>query len=339
MIDLEPVHGKPLQVAQAGITRTEIVDRQAHADLGEPGQRDDDFLRPLHRRRFRNFQFQETGIQFRVAKDLFDAFQQILLPELARGQIHGDLDRHKSGVLPRTVLPARRLEHPFADGDDQAGLFRERNEAIGRDQPQFVALPADQGFGADDPASSDIHLGLISQNKLPAFERAPQLGLQTQFLRGLGVDGVGINLVVISPFLLGVVHRDVRVFQQIVDAVRACCREGDAHTPRQIDFLSRGVQRLRKDLQNFVGDRRHLFGPDGAFDEEGEFVPGQAGDGVDVTQILFETRRHLDQDLVADRMPEIVIDVLEPVEVEEHHRDKMAFAPGVHDRPLQTVAK
>src|ERR1700738_869885 len=55
------------------------------------------------------------------------------------------------------------------------------------------------------------------------------------------------------------------------------------------------------------------------FLDDGEFVAAETGQHVGIAQRRTQPLRDLDQQLVARRMPQRVVDVLEPVEVE--HQD------------------
>src|SRR6185369_8704556 len=123
---------------------------------------------------------------------------QILLPELARRQIHRNRNRVEAGVLPGPVLPARGLQHPLPDRHDKPGFFRERDETPGSNEPQLSALPSNKGLGAHEASAANIDLWLICQQEFLALERSPQLGLETELLGRLGVEGIGIDLVVVA---------------------------------------------------------------------------------------------------------------------------------------------
>src|SRR2546426_6926214 len=59
----------------------------------------------------------------------------------------------------------------------------------------------------------------------------------------------------------------------------------------------------------------------GGLDEEDrELVAAVAGDDVDPARLFHEDLGDLTQGLVADRVAELVVDALEPVEVEKHDR-------------------
>ncbi len=66
--------------------------------------------------------------------------------------------------------------------------------------------------------------------------------------------------------------------------------------------------------------------PLGPADQDGELVAAQAGDDVVAAHGAHEPRGHALEQLVADGVPERVVDALEVVEVDEHHRDLVARA-------------
>src|SRR5258708_2935783 len=58
-----------------------------------------------------------------------------------------------------------------------------------------------------------------------------------------------------------------------------------------------------------------------AHQNNGELVASQSGDGVAFTYALARPASHFFQKLVADRMTESVVDLLEAIEVEAKHGD------------------
>ena len=68
------------------------------------------------------------------------------LPDLPAGQIHGQANRSKAGVLPGLALRTRSVEHPLTERDDQTGFFGDRNELGGGHGAQLRVLPAQQGL-------------------------------------------------------------------------------------------------------------------------------------------------------------------------------------------------
>ena len=75
-------------------------------------------------------------------------------------------------------------------------------------------LPAHQGFDAGNPSSPGVHLGLVIQHELVAFQRAPQTGFQREQFRRMQIHLRRIELKIVLADFLGAVHRDVGVFHQ-----------------------------------------------------------------------------------------------------------------------------
>jgi hypothetical protein len=103
------------------------------------------------------------------------------LRELARRQVDGYRHGAQALALPGQLF-AGAPQHPLADGQDQAGLFGQADEAARRDQAQFRMLPAQQRLEADDLAARQARLRLVVHTKLVALERAPQRALEAETL-------------------------------------------------------------------------------------------------------------------------------------------------------------
>src|SRR4051795_9853813 len=73
--------------------------------------------------------------------------------------------------------------------------------------------------------------------------------------------------------------------------------------------------------------------------EDAELVAAEAGDGVARVEQLGEPAGHLAQDLVAVVVAERVVDVLEAVEVDEHHDDGAVAAVRGRDRAARAVGE
>lgn len=76
---------------------------------------------------------------------------------------------------PLAHLPAGLDEHPLANGNDQAGLFRQANEAVRQQQALLRVLPAQQGLGPDRLAGTGVELGLVVQAELTLLEGLAQV--------------------------------------------------------------------------------------------------------------------------------------------------------------------
>src|SRR5437773_2633137 len=68
-----------------------------------------------------------------LGDDAADVVHECRLAQLRRGEIDGEREALRRAVgLPGRDLTAGLLEHPAAEGQDRAVLFRERDELVGR---------------------------------------------------------------------------------------------------------------------------------------------------------------------------------------------------------------
>ncbi len=82
----------------------------------------------LHYRAFRQFDFDEARIDAGRVNRITDAVLKFTAPELDCRYVDGNRHRWQPLLEPVTVLPARPLQYPFAERNDQAGCFRNRQE-------------------------------------------------------------------------------------------------------------------------------------------------------------------------------------------------------------------
>ena len=97
---------------------------------------------------------------------------------------------------------------------------------------------------------------------------------------------------------------------------------GDADREADVERLLAGRDRHHERLERALGDLHGApLGILVADHEHGELVAAEPGDDVVAADRVHEPGRDAAQQLVADRVPERVVDALEVVEVDEHHRD------------------
>ena len=88
-----------------------------------------------------------------------------------------------------------------------------------------------------------------------------------------------------------------------------------------------------------VGDRQQRRDGRSRRGDDGEFVAADAGDEVVVAHGVGQPLRHRADQLVADRMAERVVDVLEVVEVDIEHGRRRAALAHVRDHRLEALAE
>ena len=74
-------------------------------------------------------------------------------------------------------------------------------------------------------------------------------------------------------------------------------------------------------------------------EDDRELVAAEAGHGVVVAHALAQPARHLQQQLVAGGVAERVVDGLEVIDVDEHHRHGAAVALGAREAVAQPIGE
>ena len=123
------------------------------------------------------------------------------------------------------------------------------------------------------------------------------------------------------PVLLGLVHGDVGVAHQLARAVASASAGGDADAGADADRLAAGRHALGERGEDPLGDDDDVLGPVEAVEQHRELVAAEARDGVGRAHARAQALGDRDQQLVADRVAERVVDGLEVVEVDEQDGD------------------
>ncbi len=325
LVDLELVHLEPFQVAQGRIAGAEIVDGHADAARVKRIHHRHRRLRVLHRDRLGQFQFQAVRGQPGLAQYARHHFPQTGLAELHRRQI----DRHHA-VLPTLRQPCHPLrrrgaQHPFADLDDLAAILGHRDELRRRDRPELGMVPAQQSFGADQATVLDGDLRLVVQHEFVALDGMAQLISQLQVARRIKLHGLREEAEGVATLILGPIHCGVGVFGQGLHVISVIRIERDADADRGDHLMRFVAERPRNHVEQLAGHLGCAVRVDVREDQD-ELVPALARHGIFLAQCRLQALRHLYQQAVADAVAERVVDALEMVEVEEHHRQVLAVA-------------
>jgi hypothetical protein len=233
-IDLERVHGEPLEVAEGGVAGAEVVHGELDPELSERVQLGQRRGRVLHDHALGDLELQAGRVEPALAQGLGDLVDQVGPMQLARGEIHADDERRLARMLP---LPgpraaARLREHPLADGHDQPGLLGQTNEVLGGQQPSVAMLPADERLDLGDPPGLEDHHRLVVDPELLPRHRAPEIDLQVKPLQRGRIHVLVEHLVARLPPGLGLVQGHVGIAQDVLGSGLARAAELDPDTGR-----------------------------------------------------------------------------------------------------------
>ena len=342
-VELERLDRQQLQVGERGIAGAEVVDRQIDAERAQRLQPVDRTRRVSHRHRLGDFQFEIARLQA-VPRDR----RRHLPGQLRRAQlVRREIDRHAQAAAhalgaPGRQLPAGFVEHPGAERFDHARLLGDRNELERRDHAALRMLPADQRLDAAQLAVAPIDLRLVVDLELPFEQRRMQIAFEQHALAGHLVHARGEELEVVPPLLLGVIHRRVGVFHQGLAVVAVGRENADPDARRRVQRVPVDHVVAGERLQDLAGHRRRVRPGLHPRQHDHELVAAEPRDDVALAHAAFEAARHLDQQAIADVMPEGVVDHLEAVHVDEHQRHLRAGPARLQQRlrqaALQVVA-
>ena len=191
-------------------------------------------------------------------------------------------------------------------------------------------LPAHQRFDSQDPPGVGVDFGLVVQQQLALLQGAAQLAEQGQPFRavlvlfGIEEDESGVGL-------LGGVHGDVGPLQQLLGVVAVFGVQ--RHPDAGLDVHGQPVEweRLLEGVLELPGHRNRALGRGDAGQQHCELVAAEPSDGVDLPQRGLEPLPDLEQELVAVVVAEGVVDLLEPVQVDEQQRRRAQLPVGLAD--------
>ena len=129
---------------------------------------------------------------------------------------------------PGGGLGAGGSQHPFAEFDDQAGIFRDGDEFGRRDHAALGMAPAQQRLAAGDLVARQIDQRLVVDLEAAVDQRLAQVALHGEPGLGAGIH-VGLEEAIGPPPAgLGAVHRQIGVLDQLVEVGAVLRRQRDA---------------------------------------------------------------------------------------------------------------
>src|SRR5690348_13128023 len=122
-VDLEKIDVPLLEVAQARVSRAEVVDRDAHPEIaqlrdGIPAQPAAAGLPPLEHRALRELELQHGRAHVVVAGERADLLGQIRPLQLHGGDVHGDGYGDGTLTAPAAHVLEHAIENEIADRND-----------------------------------------------------------------------------------------------------------------------------------------------------------------------------------------------------------------------------
>ena len=177
-------------------------------------------------------------------------------------------------------------------------------------------LPPNQRLDSLDPAGIEGDLRLVVEHELLLGDGCPELAQESEALTRVDVELVVIDDNVLVG-VLGHIHGHVRALQKHVGAVPILRGDGDAATGGHIHRHSFDVKGLLQEADDPFGN---LKGCSAAFDpweQDAELIAAQPGECVTVPKALVDPWAHFPQHPIPVLVAERVVDLLEPVQVEE----------------------
>ncbi len=201
-------------------------------------------------------------------------------------------------------------------------------KSIGSTRPRVGWCHRTSASAPTGVAAAHADDGLVVDLELPCLEGPSQIGGRLEAVDGLLVHRRPVHLEPALPVVLGQVHRQVGVAQQVVGPVARRCPQGDADAGPYRDVLGgdadRRLERVGDPSRHLLGGARHPA----RLQQDGELVTSEAGDGVARAGRGPEPLGDPDEELVTGGMAETVVDHLELVEIEEQHGDLLRGPVG-----------
>ena len=190
----------------------------------------------------------------------------------------------------------------------------------GRHRAADRVPPADQRLHPGRLPVRQEHLGLELQLELAPVDAAAQIPEQREPRRGIAV-GIGDVPLHPAPAFLGQVHRHVGVLHQQLEAGRVVGVHRDADARLDLERHAFQPDRLGHRGAQPGGDLAGRADLPDRRQQHGELVAAEPRDHVARPDAVRQPVRHQPQQPVADRVPQRVVDLLEPVQVEQQEAD------------------
>ncbi len=167
--------------------------------------------------------------------------------------------------------------------------------------------------------------------EFPVLERPAQPGFHIESAGHARLGFRRVELVVVAALLFRLVHGHVGALQQIFGRLSVARKNCDPDARGDVDF-TRCDRKATVELHaNPVGDRGDARLGFDAFQENGKLVAAETRDGVLVAHAAADAFGGRAKDLITCVVPEHVVDLLEPIQIDEENRERAAGVPRPGD--------
>src|SRR5882724_13561459 len=339
LVDFEGIDRKLSKIAQAGIPRAEVIDRQldpSRSQYPENGLRGPGML---HKNTFGQLQLKTSGIQARILENCEYPFKKVLVPEFHRRDVHRHSTQGQACIQPGPGLLARFTKDPVADRKNQAAVFRDGNKLPRSDRPASRMRPAYQRFRAGNLACPQIDLRLIVQREFLPLQGAPQTLLDGLTLHGPDIHGRLEILIALTPIFLGLVHRGVRVLDERFRIQAVIRIDAYANACGDVKIVLVDGMSLRRRLQHSSRANGSIFRLFHFRKQHDEFVASLPAYRVRAAYAIHQTFCDGLKKFVANGMPQGIVDVFEAIQIQEQDRDFFVMSRRQDDRLVNAVVE
>ena len=186
--------------------------------------------------------------------------------------------------------------------------------------------------------SQSLDLRLKVQLELVAlFDGFTQVILNRQAVQVGGLHVRQKSCTAIFALPLHLVHGHVGAADKFCCIGRVFRIDRNANARRRQKLRIRNPEGLAQFLLDFFRDHSNVIAVRQRRQQDGEFIPPLARQGVAIAQAFAHTRRKLPQKLVANGMAIGVVDQLEAIKIEKHHGQFFFAAARLDNGHFQAV--
>jgi hypothetical protein len=200
-------------------------------------------------------------------------------------------------------------------------------------------IPPHQRFEPDDLPGEELHLRLVVQLQLAAFDRAAQLDGDLDPVLDLPIEILAVEAEAVAPVLLGTVEREIGLHHHGFGSGDLRRIAGNPDAGRDAHFVA--VDRIRggDDFSDRGRQRpcRRQIGDIGL--QHREFVSAEARHQILLPHGVLDAIGDLAKQSVTGRMAEGIVDVLKMVEIEIKEREWVGAASAGGEGRFEAVGE